>query len=405
MKLFKPVVFSALVALFYTESTLAQITTGQTSGQDPVNTISTALPFLLIAPDSRAGAMGDAGVATEADVNSAHWNPAKMVFNTSQGGFGVSYSPWLRALIDDINLAYVTGYYKPDDKQAIGASLLYFDLGNIVFTNLNGDVVNDFNPYEVAFDVNYSRRLSDYFSAGAAVRFLLSNLATGQNQNDVPIKAATAIAVDLGGYYEYPMNLRTYDAILGLGFNFSNIGTKVSYTDASEKDFIPTNMRLGACYRILADQYNEFGFTLDVNKLLVPTSPIYDSTGTTIISGKDPNRSVPSGIFGSFNDAPGGFSEELREFYYAAGVEYWYDKQFAVRAGYFYEHPTKGNRKYFTAGAGLRYNVFNINFSYLVPTQQRNPLENTLRFSLLFNFGDVENSPGYYGGGARGRRR
>lgn len=386
----------------------AQISSTQTAGQTGVNSITTAVPFLLIAPDSRAGAMGDAGVATEADANAIHWNPAKLVFNQNQAGFGVSYSPWLRALVNDINLSYLSGYYKIDDQQAIGASLLYFSLGNIVFTDKSQNVIGDFNPSEFALDGAYSRRISDFLAVGASLRFIYSNLAAGQTVNDQVIRPAYSIATDVSAYFEKPLSLNSYDAVLALGANISNIGTKVSYTDGAQKDFIPTNMRIGASYKIIADDYNDFTIALDINKLLVPTNPIYetDTLGKptpVIAKGKDPNRSVPAGIFGSFNDAPGGFSEELKEFYYSTGLEYWYDKQFAVRAGYFYENPLKGNRQYFTAGAGLKYNVFNLNFSYLIPTQQRNPLENTLRFSLLFNFGEAENAPGYYGGGKRRR--
>lgn len=386
----------------------AQIQTGQLSGKNLNNTITTAVPFLIIAPDSRAGAMGDAGVATEADANSIHWNPSKLVFCSNEAGFGVSYSPWLRALVDDINLAYLTGYYKLDDRSAIGASLLFFSLGNIIFTDIKGSETGQFNPNEFALDAAYSRRLSDYLAVGAALRFIYSNLAQGQTSGGGGgeiIKPATSIAADVSGYYEKPLSLRNYDAIVSLGLNVSNIGTKISYTESAKKDFIPINFRFGGGYRLILDQYNEVGIALDINKLLVPTNPIYDSTGTTVLQGKDPNRSVASGIFGSFSDAPGGFSEEMREFSYSSGLEYWYDKQFAVRAGYFYENPLKGNRQYFTAGAGLKYNVFNLNFSYLIPVTQRNPLENTLRFSLLFNFGDVENAPGYYGGGSRSKRR
>lgn len=401
--------FSAFLLALLVLPASAQITSKQTNGSSGVNSITTAVPFLLIAPDSRSGGMGDVGAATEADANAIHWNPAKIVFNANQGGFGVSYSPWLQALVDDINLAYLSGYYKIDDQQAIAGSLLFFSLGNITFTDINGAIKGDFNPNEFALDGAYSRRLSDYVSVGTAIRFIYSNLAAGQTVNDQVIHPGTSIAADISAYYEKPLSLNSYDAVLGLGLNVSNIGTKISYTDGAQKDFIPTNLRLGASYKIIADDYNDFTIALDVNKLLVPTNPIYaiDTAQNTkvIVAGKDPNRSVPSGIFGSFTDAPGGISEEFKEFYYSTGLEYWYDKQFALRAGFFYENPLKGNRQYFTAGAGLKYNVFNLNFSYLIPTQQRNPLENTLRFSLLFNFGEAEKAPGYYGGGSRKRRK
>ncbi|MBL4754588.1 MAG: type IX secretion system outer membrane channel protein PorV [Flavobacteriales bacterium] len=379
------------------------IGTNQLAGGN-VNTITTAVPLLMISPDARAGAMGDAGVATTPDANSIHWNPAKLAFIEDDMGFAVSYTPWLRALVPDINLAYLSGYKKIDDQQTIGASLLYFSLGNIVFTNIVGEVTGEFNPNEFAFDVAYARKLGDQISGGIAMRYIYSNLTGGYYiESAGESKPGQSIAADLSVFYTDEVTVGEKDATLGLGMNISNIGAKISYTETADQDFIPINMRLGGALTINIDEYNTIMFAGDINKLLVPTPPVYDTAGAgnsgqgNILYGKDPNRSIVSGMFGSFSDAPGViinsetgersvFREEMRELTYSAGVEYWYDGQFAIRAGYFYEHATKGARKYFTLGAGLKYNVFGLDFAYLIPTSARHPLENTLRFSLVFDF-------------------
>ena len=369
-------------------------------GQDPnnrINTITTAVPFLIIAPDARAGAMGDAGVSSKPDANSMHWNPAKYAFIENDMGFSMSYSPWLRALVNDINLAYLTAYKRIDKQQTIAASLLFFSLGDITFTNDIGQVIGNFKPNEFSLDVAYSRKFSDEISGAVALRYIYSNLTGGIFVGGAESKPGTAIAADVSAYYRKPLEIKSQEAVLAFGMNISNIGQKISYTENIETDFIPINLRLGPSFTLDLDKYNQLSFMIDVNKLLVPTPPIWklDSIGRpiytpdgkrVILLGKDPNVSVVNGIFNSFGDAPGGFKEELREFTVSTGVEYWYDKQFAIRAGYFYEAETKGNRKYFTLGAGLKYNVFALDFAYLIPTQQRNPLENTLRFSLIFDF-------------------
>ena len=398
---FKIVVTFAII-LSYLPILKGQITTQQIDqgiilGQ--INTITTAVPFLLIAPDARAGAMGDVGVASTPDANSMHWNPAKYAFVEKEMGFSLSYSPWLRALVNDINLAYLTGYTKLNDQQAIAASLLYFSLGDITFTDNVGNTLGNYRPNEFAVDATYSRKLSETFSGAVALRYIYSNLTQGQFVGGSATHAGQSIATDVAMYYQSKFRLQYgQNAQLGIGLNISNIGAKISYTETTERDFIPTNMRLGSSFTIDLDQYNRFSILADVNKLLVPTPPIYalDSAGNNvdinqdgkpdILKGKDPNVSVVSGMFQSFSDAPGGFREELREFTYGIGVEYWYDKQFAIRGGYFHEHPTKGNRQFFTLGAGLKYNVFGLDFAYLIPVEQRNPLENTLRFTLLFDF-------------------
>lgn len=358
-----------------------------------INTITTAVPFLMISPDARAGGMGDEGVASSPDANSIHWNPAKLAFIDKKIGFAVSYTPWLKALVNDIYLAYLAGYTKSKDgNQAIGGSLRYFSLGNITFTDINGNTIKDFNPNEFALDVAYSRKLSEYFSGGLAIRYVHSNLTGGQEVQGTESKAGNTGAADVSVYYQKDIKLGDKDAVFSSGLNISNIGAKISYTQSGVKNFIPTNLRLGPGLKIHLNEYNDIAFNLDVNKLLVPTPQYYTvnpSTGKDEVLGgnQDPNdMSVAEGIFKSFSDAPGGGKEELQEIILAGGMEYWYDKQFAFRAGYFNEHKFKGNRKYFTLGAGLRYNVFGIDLAYLIPTEQRNPLENTLHFTLTFDF-------------------
>jgi hypothetical protein len=365
-----------------------------------VNTITTAVPFLLIGPDSRAGGMGDYGVATSPDPNSIHWNAAKLAFSDKKAGFAVSYTPWLRALVNDINLAYLSGYKKISDGQAIGGSLRYFSLGNIDFTNENAEKTGSFNPNEWALDLAYSRKLGENFSGGLALRYIYSNLTGGIAiaNNTIQTRPGTSVAADLSVYYTKQIEVSKKDAKLSFGINLSNLGSKISYTDTKSKDFIPTNFRMGGNLELKLDDYNTISWGMDINKLLVPTPPVYlktstgqdslDLDGRKIIQyGKDPtNISPANALFTSWTDAPAGFREELKEFIWCTGMEYWYDKQFAIRGGYFHEASTKGNRQYFTVGAGLRYNVFGLDFAYLIPTQQRNPLENTLRFTLIFNF-------------------
>jgi len=349
-----------------------------------LNAIQTVVPFLTIAPDSRAGAMGDAGVATTPDVYSMHWNPAKLAFIDGKGGVGISYSPWLRNLVPDINIAYLTGYYRIDDKQVASASLLYSSLGDVPFTNDFGDLERTFNPNELAFDLGYSRKFAEKFSGGIAFRFIYSNLTGGAFAGGAATKPGISFAADISGYYRSDVDLFSKDGEIAFGLNFSNIGSKMSYSDAQTNDFIPMIFRVGTSATVEFDNYNKLTLTLDLNKLLVPTPPIYN-TDMEIIDGKDPNVSVPIAIFQSFYDAPGGFREEMREITYSLGTEYWYNNQFAIRGGYFHENETKGNRKYFTTGAGFKLKGFTIDFSYLMPLAQNHPLARTLRFSLSFD--------------------
>lgn len=353
-----------------------------------LNTLRVAVPFLTIAPDSRAGAMGDVGAASTPDVNSQHWNPAKYAFIDKEWGISLSYTPWLRKLVNDINLNYVSGYYRLDKEQVISASLLYFSMGDITFTDINNVQQSHHNPNEFSFDVAYSRLFSDKISGGLAFRYIRSDLTGGfSQQGQTAAKAGNAVAADVAMYYQSPISIDSRKGEMAFGLNVSNIGTKLSYNE-EKKDFIPINMRLGGRVSLDFDAYNRMSFMLDANKLLVPTPPIYDRNDeTVIIAGKDPDVSVPAGMLQSFYDAPDGFKEELHEISYSLGVEYWYANQFAIRAGYYTEHETKGNRKYFTLGAGLRYNIFNLDFAYLVPSSgQNNPMANTVRFSLAFDF-------------------
>lgn len=360
---------------------IAQTSKTSTTG---ANTITTGVPFLTIAPDSRAGAMGDAGVATSPDVNSQHWNPAKYAFIESDMGLALSYTPWLRNLVQDINLAYLTGYKRLDDQQTLSASLRYFTLGDITFMSDFGEELGQQNPNEFALDFAYTRLLSEKFSGAVAIRYIRSDLTGGQVVGGVETHAGNTFATDVAFYYQNEMRVNRKQSNIAAGLNISNIGGKISYTDGETKDFIPANMKLGVAYTTEMDKYNTITFALDANKLLVPT-PSAKDTGDIII-GQESTKSVVSGIFSSFTDAPGGMSEELKEVNLSLGAEYWYNKQFALRAGYFYEDASKGNRKFFTAGAGLKMNVFALDFSYLIPTAQNNPLANTLRFTLSFDF-------------------
>ena len=375
----------------------SQISTGQLTGE--VNTITSAVPFLMIAPDSRGGGLGDAGVATTPDIFSQHYNPAKYAFIDSDIGVGISYTPWLRALINDINLSYLAGFYRLDKTQVLSGSLRYFSLGNIVFTDIVGNTTGQFNPNEFALDFAYSRLLSRKLSGSIALRYIYSNLTGGQSVQGTESHPGNAVSGDVSFYYQDDITFFEKDARMSYGVNFSNLGSKISYTENAEKDFIPANFKFGGALTIDIDDYNSLMICADINKLLVPTPAIYKKDSISgedvIIYGKEDNISTATAIFQSWYDAPGiemadgtrsVFREELNEITYSLGLEYWYSKQFALRVGYFYEHPTKGNREFFTVGLGLKLNVFGLDFSYLVPTQQRNPLENTLRFSLVFDF-------------------
>lgn len=378
------------IMLFLTITSGRVVLQAQETG-DELNAIQTVVPFLSIAPDSRAGGMGDAGVATAPDVYSMHWNVGKFVFIDGNGGLGMSYAPWLRNLVPDINIAYLAGYKRIDSKQVLASSLLYSSLGDVPFTDEFGNLERTFKPNEFAVDLGYSRLFTENLSGGIAFRFIYSNLTGGSFSGGVATKPGISFAADIGGYYQKEIDLGSKDGKIAFGLNFSNIGSKMSYSDSQTSDFIPMNMRLGTAGTINFDSYNQLSLTFDVNKLLVPTPPVYNGSGE-IESGKDPNVSVPVAIFQSFYDAPGGFKEELHELMYATGLEYWYNNQFAIRGGYFHENQSKGNRKYFTAGAGFRLKVFTLDFSYLMPLAQNHPLARTLRFSISFDFNALRNA-------------
>lgn len=364
------------------------------SGQACVNTIVTSVPFLRIIPDARSGAMGDVGIAISPDANAMHFNPSKLAFAEKDLGISATYTPWLRALgLQDVYMAYLSGYKRIDDLQTVGMGLRYFSLGTIQFTDENGGPLGSDRPNEFELSLAYSRKLSDKFSAGLAMKYIYSKLASGQTVEDETIRPGNAVAGDLSFTYRSPIEIAGNDARLTIGAAITNLGTKISYTQSSNKDYIPTNLGIGSGVEYDIDDFNSIHFALDINRLLVPTPP----GGMPETSGGDPDvpdykeKSIIAAALGSFSDAPGGFAEEMRENTYSIGLEYWYDKQFAVRMGHFNEHSKKGNRKFFTVGLGLKYNIFGLNFSYLVPTtNQRNPLDNTLRFSLLFDFGAFE---------------
>lgn len=367
-------------------------------GSECTNTILTAVPFLRIVADARSGAMGDVGIALSPDANAMHFNQSKLVFADKPLGISATYTPWLRSLgLNDVYLAYLTGYYKLDDFQAVGLGLRYFSLGDIQFTDENGNFIGNGRPNEFEVTAAYSRKLLDKLSAAVAAKFIYSNLASGQQVDGQIIEAGTAGGADISFTYKTDVEANGKKSNLMLGLAVTNIGSKITYTNAAnkQKDFLPTNLGIGGAWTFNFDSYNSLTFAADVNKLLVPTrchddqntpENECDADGNGVFDWRE--KSPIQGIFSSFGDAPNGFSEEIKELMYSFGVEYWYDKQFAVRAGYFTESRTKGDRHFFTVGLGLKYNIFGLNFSYLVPTtNQRNPLDNTLRFSLLFDFG------------------
>ncbi len=390
----------AIVVGFVTEKSAAQCIKKdgkfvQVNGSPCPNTILTAVPFLRIISDARSGALGDAGIAISADANSIEFNDSKMVLAENDLGVSVTYTPWLRSLgLTDVYLAYLSAYYKIDKFQALGFGLRYFSLGTIPFTNTEGEPQGQGNPNEFEIKASYSRKLSENLSAGLGVKFIYSNLAKNTNVDGVDIDAGRSGAADLSLTYYKPLKQLGNKSSLTVATAITNLGSKITYTNQANKakDYLPANIGLGAALKWDMDEYNSLTFITDINKLLVPSPPL--DTASAVI---DPNgNGIPdfkegspiSAAFKSFGDAPGGGAEELRELMFSFGLEYWYDEQFAVRAGYYYEDATKGNRKYLTLGVGVKYNIFGLNFSYLVPTNnQNNPLDNTLRFSLLFDFG------------------
>lgn len=358
-----------------------------------LNPIVTAVPSLVITPDARSGGMGDAGVATAPDVYSQHWNPAKYAFIPSKAGFGLSYTPWLRKIVNDVALVYGVGYYKlgNENNQALSASIRYFSIGDVNITDQYGSFLNSVSPYEMAFDIGYSRKLTETFSGGVTVRYIRTDY-TGSSEGTSP---GNAFAADIAGYNESYINIGQSESLFSFGFNISNIGTKISTDGGSRNDFIPTNLRIGASLMYPVNEVSTLSFSADINKYLVPTPPVQEEGETTeeflnrFTEYQDTNPIA--GIFKSFGDAPGGFSEELKEIMWSMGVEYDYDSKFRVRTGYFHENKMKGNRQYIGFGAGFKLTAFQLDVAYMLATAQQNPLDQTLRFSLAFDIDAMKN--------------
>ncbi len=400
------VIISAVVLVLSVQTLHAQ--------KEIFNPVYTGVTSLSIAPDSRAGAMGDVGVATDPymDINNQYWNPSKYPFTNSQAGISLCYTPWLRKLVSDIDLANLTGYYKLDDYSALSGSLTYFSLGEVFVSTDGGQSISNFaiHPYEMAIDFDYSRKLSENFSAAVGMRFIYSDLQYNYDDDVFPGKAFSA---DISMFYQNYIGVGRRDCLLGLGLNASNIGSKISYDGGQTNEFIPTNLRLGVSLTVPIDEFNSFSISADANKLMVPTKPTfrqfldevdpeadardaatiqkYTSDYAQWVAGTGYNELSPmAGIFKSFSDAPGGFEEEIREIYWGVGAEYNYNDQFFLRGGYHYENEFKGNRKYFTVGAGFHMNVFSLDAAYLISTAQSNPLDQTLRFTLSFDMDGIK---------------
>lgn len=395
----KKILFTAILSAFCVNMKAQDI-------KNQLNPIYHGVTSLAIAPDARSAGLGDVGAATDPDVNSQYWNPAKYPFCISRAGVSLNYTPWLRQLTSDIDLANITGYYRLGDYDALSASLRYFSLGEVL-TSMDADAMT-IKPYEMSVDLAYSRMLSETFSAGVALRYIYSDLGFSQDDETTP---GSAFAADIALYHNGYINLGGHESQLGWGLNISNIGSKISYDDGNTSEFIPTNLRFGLSLLYPIDEYNTITIAADANKLLVPTRPTMEqyvnhmieteggvaadyennfSDYRTWLEGEGYyNVSPISGIFKSFNDAPNGFKEELQEIQWSAGLEYAYNNQFFLRAGYHYEHPNKGNRSYFTVGAGFKMNVFSLDAGYVISTAQSNPLDQTLRFSLAFDMDGI----------------
>ena len=387
----KKTFFVLLSALFISYSAFAQV-----EPNEQLNPLITGVPSLTITPDSRGGGMGDVGAATTPDINSQHWNPAKYAFMESPAGFSFSYTPWLSKLVSDINLLYAAGYWKFDELQSVSASLRFFSLGEIKLTGERPeDDYGTAHPNELAFDLAYSRLLSEKWSAAVAFRYIRSDLNNGINNSADPMYPGNAIAADVATYYRTPIEMSTGDANLAFGLNISNIGSKISYDQNLTSIFIPTNLKFGGSFDYPFDDYNKISVSADINKLLVstPIKRMEDENDTDYEARRTAYYETGpiAGIFKSFGDAPGGTSEELKEIMWSVGAEYAYNNQFFVRGGYFNENAMKGNRKYFTAGVGFKLNMFQLDAAYLISAAQSNPLDQTLRFTLGFDLNGLQN--------------
>jgi Type IX secretion system protein PorV len=381
---------AAISVFSFTGSVFAQSVSGSAGGP---NVITTSAPFLTISPDARHAGLGEAGVASSADANAAYWNPGKLVHITSAYGGSLSYTPWLGKIVNDMDIIYLSGFYKLNNEEAIAASMKYFNMGEVFFRDGNNNSLGDYNPRDVAFDVTYSRKLSENFSVGLSGRYIYSNL-TGQFQSTTfDAKPGQSVAVDAGVYFTKPLQSAKLSQ-LSLGAVISNIGAKISYSDANNTNFLPINLRIGSAFKTELDPFNTITFLLDFNKLMVPTPPIRDQQGNIIPGGgRDDDRSLLSGMFGSFSDAPDGFREEMKEITTSVGIEYWYNAVFAGRLGYFHESEDKGNRKYLTVGLGFRKSNFGIDVAYLAPTNGReNALAETIRFTIMLQIPEVQSA-------------
>lgn len=362
--------------------------------KDLFNPVNYAVVSQTIAPDARGGGLGDVGAATDPDVNSQYWNPAKYPFCISRAGVALNFTPWLRSLVNDMNLAYLAGYYRIGDHSAVSSSLRYFNLGK-VYTSYEGAESGKgttINPYEMSLDVAYSLMLSETFSLSAALRWIYSDMRFDEREDNSP---ASAFAADIAAYYQNYINIGQRECQLGIGLNISNIGSKIKFSGNEYSEFLPANLRLGASLMIPIDEYNRLTIAADANKLLVPTVPKQEegednSEYEDRVHREYNDISAIRGIFKSFGDAPGGFKEELQEIYYGVGAEYTYNDKFSLRAGYHHEAGNKGNRKYFTVGAGFKMSVFQLDAGYVVATAKSNPLDQTLRFSLTFDMDGIK---------------
>jgi len=386
-------------------STSLKKTSAQSSGNQ--NSIITAVPFLKIVPDARSSAMGDVGIAIDPDANSIYFNASNLVFAEYDFGLSLTYTSWLRGLgLDDIFLGYLSSFKKIDDKQALGFGLRYFSVGRLQYTDDQGNSLQSVKPYELALDMAYARKLGKNLSLGLTIRYIMSNLGSGATAGGASIKPAHAFGTDVSVSYNKTFKIGKRKSTFRAGLALTNLGTKVSYVSEGEQDYLPANIGIGTSLKLELDERNSISIAVDINKLLVPTpisnyiedkngntitNPNYDENGDGIPDYKQ--HSMPWATISSFGDAPGGATEEFNELMFSLGLEYWHNKQFAVRCGYYYEHQNKGNRQFFSVGVGVKYKIFNFNFSYLIPTKkaQNNPLDNTLRFSLMFNFGKRNN--------------
>ncbi|MDR2087707.1 MAG: type IX secretion system outer membrane channel protein PorV [Dysgonamonadaceae bacterium] len=385
--------FGAIIFLSIYTSLIIQAQEDDGSGRSSLNIVTVSVPSLTIAPDARGGGMGDIGAATEPDMASQYWNPAKYAFAYSKAGVSLSYTPWLRSLVSDIDLVYLSGFYKlgDSDRHALGASLRYFSLGEIALTDISGTESTRISPYEMAVDAGYSMKVTETFALSAVFRFIYSDMGTNVDGAS-DLQPGSAFAADIAGYYHNYLMLGNSECLWGLGFNISNIGSKISYDGGNNSYFIPTNLRLGTSLLFPMDDYNTLSLSVDANKYLVPTPPdLSEVDDKTAALNKYKETAPISGIFKSFGDAPGGAKEEFQEISWSFGAEYAYDNKFFVRGGYFYENPNKGNRQYFSAGVGFKLTAFQLDAAYLISTVPSNPLDQTIRIALTFDMDGLKN--------------